>query len=40
LSGEQRFYDEVERLAIEAQEEAEQDMLKEYGVIREEGVTT
>jgi hypothetical protein len=40
VSGEQRFYDEVERLAGEAREEAEQGMLKEYGVTHDEEVTT
>jgi hypothetical protein len=40
LSGEQRFYVEVERLAAGATEEAEQGMLKGYGVTHEEGVTS
>jgi DeoR-like helix-turn-helix domain len=37
VSGEQRFYDEVERLAAEEREEAEQGTLKDYGVTMKRG---
>jgi hypothetical protein len=40
LGGGKRFYDEVELLATEEGEEAEQGTLKEYGVTHEEDVTS